>query len=180
MRGRSEFARVEGGAFLLQHATADFLPTTPDVWRENSPFPIATVMGEPRTNESRSGSHRDAIGRPSDSHCESQQHAMMEPCVDTDRYPPVAREQRHGSTAWHRACRPNPEYRTTGSRRRRNRAWHRSRATDTSGDDTQAVAGVREADRLAAHRESRTRSCRRSGPPSRTASMPGPLPPASP
>jgi hypothetical protein len=45
MRGRSEFARVEGGAFLLQHATAELLPTTPDVWRENSPFPIATVMG---------------------------------------------------------------------------------------------------------------------------------------
>ena len=45
LRGRAEFARVEGGAFLLQHATADLLPTAPDVWRENSPFPIVTVMG---------------------------------------------------------------------------------------------------------------------------------------
>jgi hypothetical protein len=45
MRGRAEFARVEGGAFLLQHVTADLLPTTPDVWRENSPFPIVTVIG---------------------------------------------------------------------------------------------------------------------------------------
>jgi hypothetical protein len=45
MRGRAEFARVEGGAFLLQHATAELLPTTPEVWRENSPFPIVTVMG---------------------------------------------------------------------------------------------------------------------------------------
>jgi hypothetical protein len=45
MRGRAEFAQVEGGAFLLQHVTADLLPTTPDVWRENSPFPIVTVIG---------------------------------------------------------------------------------------------------------------------------------------
>ena len=45
LRGRAEFARVEGGAFLLQHATADLLPSTPQVWRENSPFPIVTVMG---------------------------------------------------------------------------------------------------------------------------------------
>jgi hypothetical protein len=45
MRGRAEFAWVEGGAFLLQHATADLLPTTPDVWRQNSPFPIVTVIG---------------------------------------------------------------------------------------------------------------------------------------
>jgi hypothetical protein len=45
MRGRAEFAPVEGGAFLLQHVTADLLPTTPDVWRQNSPFPIVTVIG---------------------------------------------------------------------------------------------------------------------------------------
>ncbi len=45
MRGRAEFARVEGGAFLLQHVTADLLSTTPDVWRQNSPFPIVTVIG---------------------------------------------------------------------------------------------------------------------------------------
>ncbi len=45
MRSRAEFARVEGGAFLLQHATAGLLPTTPEVWRQNSPFPIVTVMG---------------------------------------------------------------------------------------------------------------------------------------
>jgi hypothetical protein len=68
MRGRSEFARVEGGAFLLQHATADFLPTTPDVWRENSPFPIATVMGTaigsaPRTARAGSATSTSAAPR---------------------------------------------------------------------------------------------------------------------
>ena len=45
IRGRAEFAPVEGGAFLVQHPTAGLLPTTPDVWRKNSPFPIVTVIG---------------------------------------------------------------------------------------------------------------------------------------
>ena len=46
VRGRAEFAWLEGGAFLIQHAAADPpLPTTPPEWITNSPFPIVTVIG---------------------------------------------------------------------------------------------------------------------------------------
>jgi hypothetical protein len=38
------FEWVEGGAFLRQIADTDAVPTDP-VWRENSPFPITTLIG---------------------------------------------------------------------------------------------------------------------------------------
>lgn len=46
IRGCAVFEWLEGGAFLIQHATADPpLPTTPDPWRKNSPFPVTTIIG---------------------------------------------------------------------------------------------------------------------------------------
>jgi hypothetical protein len=62
MRGRAEFARVEGGAFLLQHATADLLPTAPDVWRQNSPIPIVTVIGTDDPSRAFSYLYADSRG----------------------------------------------------------------------------------------------------------------------
>jgi hypothetical protein len=45
-RGKVAFDWLEGRAFVVQHVTADPpLPTTPPLWRANSPFPIVTVIG---------------------------------------------------------------------------------------------------------------------------------------
>ena len=46
VRGRTAFAWVEGGAFLVQHADAESaLPNTPPEWGANSPFPITSLFG---------------------------------------------------------------------------------------------------------------------------------------
>jgi hypothetical protein len=44
LRSHTVFAWVEGGAFLRQTAEIDEPPTDP-VWRQNSPFPITTLIG---------------------------------------------------------------------------------------------------------------------------------------
>jgi hypothetical protein len=45
-RGRTTFDWLDGGAFLVQHASAEPpLPDTPPGWVTNSPFPVTTIMG---------------------------------------------------------------------------------------------------------------------------------------
>jgi hypothetical protein len=43
--GKTTFAWLAGRSFLIQHTTADPpLPTTPQVWIDNSPFPIVAII----------------------------------------------------------------------------------------------------------------------------------------
>jgi hypothetical protein len=46
VRGRAIFAHAEAGAFVRFQQFADpWLPTTPDIWKKNSPFPTVTMIG---------------------------------------------------------------------------------------------------------------------------------------
>lgn len=61
--GRTAFAWLDGGAFLVQHAEADPpLPSTPDVWVENSPFPVTAVIGLDDSTDTFSMLYADARG----------------------------------------------------------------------------------------------------------------------
>ncbi|MGH7156508.1 MAG: hypothetical protein ACREGG_00075 [Candidatus Saccharimonadales bacterium] len=45
IRGKITFAWLAGRAFLIQHATVDPpLPTTSQIWIDNSPFPIVAII----------------------------------------------------------------------------------------------------------------------------------------
>jgi len=45
LHGKTTFAWPAGRSFLIQHATADLPPaTTPQVWIDNSPFPIVAII----------------------------------------------------------------------------------------------------------------------------------------
>jgi hypothetical protein len=44
--GKTTFAWLAGRSFLIQHSVADPpLPTTPQIWIDNSPFPIVAIIG---------------------------------------------------------------------------------------------------------------------------------------
>jgi hypothetical protein len=46
VHGRAIFTYVEDGAFLrLQQFADPWLPNTPEVWKENSPYPTVTMIG---------------------------------------------------------------------------------------------------------------------------------------
>jgi hypothetical protein len=49
------------GAWTFE-ITQDLLPTTPDVWRQNSPFPIVTVIGTDDPNGAFSYLYADGRG----------------------------------------------------------------------------------------------------------------------
>ncbi len=62
VRGSATFEWLEDGAFLIQRANAGPpLPTTPEVWRENSPFPVTSIIG--RDDASGEFSYLYADGR---------------------------------------------------------------------------------------------------------------------
>lgn len=46
IRGKSEFKLIENGKFLHMDSSADpFLPTTPQIWKDNSPYPLSAIIG---------------------------------------------------------------------------------------------------------------------------------------
>jgi hypothetical protein len=62
-RGRTTFAWMEGGTFLVQHADADpALPNTPPEWVANSPFPITMLFGLDDSSENYDMLYADARG----------------------------------------------------------------------------------------------------------------------
>jgi len=44
-RGRTTFEWLEDGSFLLQHADAETTEDAPVGWRDNTPFPLTSVIG---------------------------------------------------------------------------------------------------------------------------------------
>jgi hypothetical protein len=61
--GHTEFAWLEGGAFLVQHSDAESpLPSAPREWVENSPFPVTAVIGLDDSADTFSMLYADARG----------------------------------------------------------------------------------------------------------------------
>lgn len=59
----TEFAWQEGGLFLRQYSDIDVVPpTTPQVWRDNAPFPTTAVIGLDDTAEEFTMLYADARG----------------------------------------------------------------------------------------------------------------------